>query len=295
MDSEVIIPNDEIRYEFRPSSKGILRQIAVSKSVDPKKFKQKIEPGEGDVKFRFLIEGDLEVHEELIRKLQSLESQLAISTNGSLTKVFWETNTRDYIPETEDEESQIGIRSSNINKIPQFPQPIYHMTEEKFANFVRRLDTFADFDIPLSFWREGFNELQAMRFIQSFYNSYFVIEGFCANGKTSENKVLREFKRCPELVSAVEKLLPSILTHRHHKKNLQALYEESNCNQDIDGTLRLLVRMRGNLHHVFFSSSRQQGTPFNQDRYVSLAILAKDISRILIELKARSRDKNSYN
>ena len=60
-----------------------------------------------------------------------------------------------------------------------------------------------------SFWREGENEMFAGRFINAFYNFYFVLEGLYGNRKWRNDDLEAEFNASAELKASLDHLVLS--------------------------------------------------------------------------------------
>jgi hypothetical protein len=97
----VSIQRDEYTFDFTPSDTGKLVTIAISLSVPQErlqKFASTIGPGNGKSVASINIGGDIEIHQQLVRQLQALESTLSFSTQMSLRRIRWDHPKQEYIP-----------------------------------------------------------------------------------------------------------------------------------------------------------------------------------------------------
>ncbi|MQC26770.1 MAG: hypothetical protein DWG76_04885 [Chloroflexi bacterium] len=287
LDSPITVQDKKVIYEFIPGKNGFLKQIAVSSKIDASKAVHSLKRDESSDLFKLTIGGDKEVHDNLIRKLQSLESQMSIGTDGALAKVFWENPVVEYITESEEDAKDFLVTKSSIPRFPPFPCPETKLSPDRLQNLVSRLATFEDLDLPIAFWREGLNEMRGQRFISAFYNFYYVIEGFCAKGKSSKKSVLNEFNKSAALKRAVTFALEKALESQSHKDPLRKMFGLVNTELNTEGALEFLYEIRGMLHHISFETTREQGTPFNQQDFASLAVFSQAVARALLEEKAK--------
>jgi hypothetical protein len=132
--------------------------------------------------------------------------------------------------------------------------------------------------IPKSFFREGINDCQSFRYINAFYNFYFIIEDLYGNGKNKNAAVMHELETSEDFKSFVQWMLEDIRAHRKHYKNINIHLKEMHENYDVEGIIHLLVHMRGRLHHFSGKSSLLQGNPFNQNTFQTIAYLAMGLA-----------------
>ena len=135
----------------------------------------------------------------------------------------------------------------------------------------------------MSFYREGHNEYKLSRYINAFYNFYFIIEGLFANGKFKTNDVIREYLASPVLVPIVQEFLDKVGSNYDPnesatREQLEAELKTRDQPITTDAVIKLIVKKRGELHHFNIDSSKQQGTPFNHSDYKMLAFMTLDFS-----------------
>jgi hypothetical protein len=139
--------------------------------------------------------------------------------------------------------------------------------------------------IAKSFWQEADREFQAERYIQSYYNLYFILEGLYAGGRFREKAVADAFTRSPDLVNSTQWMLRQLrqfAANPYHLNRLERLFRDEACEMDVPGTHRLIVRLRGRLHHYAPRNPKFQPIPFNQEHFQSPAWFLMGLTTHLI-------------
>ncbi|MFA5126994.1 MAG: hypothetical protein WC465_03280 [Patescibacteria group bacterium] len=222
---------------------------------------------------------DNHFHADIINLLQHIES-LGSFWLG-VKKIYWDNPISTWIPENEEEE-KILKNDSTINgysfdkkyepNIVEFSSGILRQIIDN-RNFYKRLV------IPLSFYREGRNEFESKRYIQAFYNFYFYLEDLYGNGKTKNNQIENEFLNSKQFVEAVEETLVLFSTNGYEKhfRKLQELLSSKKYDYRTEGVVKLIVSIRGNLHHFSQKSTLRLGHYFNQEEFKTMAFLLMSI------------------
>ena len=283
----VSVKLQDMIVEFLKNSNGKLTNISVSKSVPTNKlnnFKQSFEKGAGKAKLKISIGGDKEFHNELVKELQTIESNLAFATNGLLQRVRWDNPEHEYIPENEMEEELISIRGFSANK--RYPQPKANITSKALIGLVELSANYEPISLAKAFWREGMVYHTNFQYIQAFYQFYFVIEDFYISGKSSSKKsVMKKFQESKELLEIANNAVTQFQKLPAHKAKLNNFLAEYKCANTSIGILEMLYEVRNNLHHFHSKSTRAQGTPFNQSDFEIIAFTTMLISRMAISVR----------
>lgn len=284
-------------YLLIPDDKGWLSKIKIIKKVAvPSKYSAKIGPGEGKVKHEIRITGDREERLELIREFQELEGILSFETTGSLKSIEWDAPTEDFIAETEEEEKQVQVHNLCFTK--EYPDYPVSLDEEGFGRIIRSKEQYVSLIVPQGFYREGTNEFASRRYINAFYNFYFILEDLYGKGKTKNKDIAKEFRGSAEFKGFVDWMIKDINKYDRHKINIERFCKEQRVAYDTDGIIELLLKVRGSLHHYSSRSSKHQGTPFDQEDFESIAFLTMGLAvrcilqrilKINLNLKARRR------
>lgn len=261
-----------------PDKDGLLLSIKISAKVTkPEKFRSRVESGDGRATAKFIIKRDHELHQELIQEFQELESILSFNTNGALKRIGWDEPKDEVIPEDDDEKAQIGIAGFHVQK--KYPDLTAKLDEKAFGDIVHTKHHYATLVLPQAFFKEGINEFNSRRYINAFYNFYFVMEDLYGKRKTKNKDITTAFKESTEFREFVSWIMANhIGTSPKHLSNIQRFCNEEKVAYDIDGLTELLQKVRGNLHHYSSRSSKHLGSPFNHEDFESIAFLVMGIA-----------------
>ena len=127
--------------------------------------------------------------------------------------------------------------------------------------------------------REAKTEYSAARYINAFFNSYFVIEGLFGNGEWRSDAVVRELSKSATFVSFVNAFLEKTSLYNDPTQGLtedQLRSELKSRGQGYDavGLIKLIVKKRGDLHHFSLESTKLQGTPLNNSDFKTISLVA---------------------
>lgn len=262
---------------------NLLSSILIKKRIENiEKFRAEIvteAPGKHLIK----MHADQEIVDDIFNDFRELESLLPL--DYGVKKIYWEFTNKapkiEYEPESEEERKLLKVLGYHFtkdyleNKRPIDPNRIKHIFENKHK--------LAELIVPLAFLREGTNYFHDFRYVYSFYNFYFIIEDLYANGKFDENGFLKECGQSTELLHFVKDAYEKL--GQMHKQKIKSLLDERSFSENPIDLLKLIFRIRGNLHHFGSKSTRAHGTPFNQKEFESPAIFLMSIVLPLLILK----------
>ena len=207
-----------------------------------------MEPGNGKVKANIVIEGDREEYLELIREFQELESMLCFSTNGSLKSIAWDSPKEEFVPETDEEKKRVHVSSFSLTK--EWPDFSGSLNAQQFNRIISTKERYVSLVIPKAFYKEGLNEFNSKRYINAFYNFYFILEDIYGEGKARNKDIAESFRKSNDFTEIMEWMLRDVLgKYRRHGDNIQRFCKEEGVTYDVDGLIDLLQKIRGNLHH----------------------------------------------
>jgi len=267
---EISITHEDKTYIFMPDEKGLLKSIKIIMPVkNPNLFYSSVEPSPNKgIKLNITIQRDNQLSESIIREFQELESTL--SFNGSLRKIYWNEPKEDLIFDNEEERKKAQIYGTHFSK--SYPITRMVITPEQLAQIIGTKDRYASLSALKSFFREGKNEFEDFRYINAFFNFYFVLEGVYGNGKTKNVQVEHEFNNSKEFVDCINKFIRNnLIPDMRHYKNIEAMLKHRNKKVNEEGIIHLLVSTRGELHHFANNPNKVQGTPFNHEYFESIA------------------------
>jgi hypothetical protein len=259
-------------YAFHRADDGTFEKISICAPVpDPARFYMGVGSGKGAP---LSIGTDTHLTNQLRGELQDFEGLFALAFN--LVSIGWGAARLETIAES-DEEVEPGIFAYEKTRRIPGDGPI-DVPREALLHFVERRNRYSELRVPLSFWRVGNNELRAFRFINAFFNFYFVLEGLYANGKTGANEVKKQFQRSLDLQEIITGVLPLHLNVGQLPNPLSRLLAEVGEEASLDGVISMLIKVRGQLHHYSHGSTKRQGSPLTQDIYDSAAFLSGNIA-----------------
>ncbi|HZT69309.1 MAG TPA: hypothetical protein VFC10_06135 [Terriglobia bacterium] len=283
--SEVILQrrlefkSDERTYAFEIDAKGIWNSLTVlAKIPDPSKVQWGTVDAEGPLApnqapFNVVGRIDPELFDSVISEIQTLES--ALSLYMPLRQINWRYPEYEPAYEEGEEHSHLGSVRVSRGKLPPLK-----MLEKDFVTVFSVALKAQDLTVVASFWREGESDWIAGKFINAFFNYYFVLEGLFANHKTDRKQVKKEMLRSPGFVQIIEKFNKD----QHPVDHLRAIAKALNISEapTTEQVVDLLISTRGLLHHFQNNPHREQGSPLVHDRYEGIAYLARQLAHASI-------------
>jgi len=208
---------------------------------------------------------------EMIELLQYLESVSSFWLGCN--KIGWGDPKFEWVAESEEEQAALDLTALNITR--DYPRFRGHATAEVLDYLLSSRGQLAPVVIALSFFREGMNEHLQHRYLYSFMNFFFFLEDLYGSGKTKNRAVAQAFQASSELRRHVEYALKEMAKPKSaaQRAALQALAEDRGCDLTTDGVLRMIVLLRGSLHHFSSKSALKKGHPLNQHELQPLSAL----------------------
>lgn len=288
---EAIMEFDDKRYVFSPNEDGYLAKISITATA-PKP--ERCTSGFKDEGKTIFFNTDSEFNETLIKEFQYFEGILSLI--GNLKRIRWQSAWIEYIPETEEEKEQAKLTKFRWEK--KLPDDDVEVPAKSLAQMVLRKDTHDLLNVYLSFYREGLNEYKSFRFINAFFNFYFILEGVYGNNEWRNFEVREAFKNSPDFSVFLQEVIDNDISKSKEMQDdvsamLNSLKDRYgnplNKSMDIDGLTHLIVDTRGTLHHYSDDPNRQQNTPFNHESFqsittVMLILSDKTLRRMIKEI-----------
>jgi hypothetical protein len=219
---------------------------------------------------------ELHIQQKLIRALQTLESLLG--TLGNIKRVYWNKATFEYYPETEAEFRRFNVLPAVffMHEFPMDDPALVSIAD--LTPYLRHIDALNGLAAPMSFYREAKAEYSVGRYINSFFSSYFIIEGLFGNGQWRKRDIVRELTQSQVFSGFVKTYLDEVATNHDLGEGMteeQLMEELQKINQPftVEGLVKLIVETRGRLHHFSIASTQTQGTPFNHLDYKRISLI----------------------
>ena len=279
LDNGASIEGGGMRYIFyvKDIRERLLTQVRIISDVDdPEKYSYHRSEVAPNGTFTVTQNYEPHIYQKLIQELQTVESLLGIL--GNIKRIIWNKAVFEYYPETEEEFKRINI-------LPAFFF-LHELTTDDAADvsiatitpYLRRMGDLNKLAAPMSFFKESKNEYSSGRYITSFFNSYFIIEGLFGNGQWRKRDIVRELTSSPVFSGFVQSFLDSVEKIKNPAEGMtkdQTTEELKKFNQPftVEGLVKIIVETRGKLHHFSISSTQPQGTPLNHFDYKRIALI----------------------
>jgi hypothetical protein len=274
----------EWQYDFTSNDDGFLEKITIETTVpDYTKYQMRFEPypqpetPDGKI-LVFLMDEDF--NNLLIEEFQYFEGM--ISLLGNPATILWQSPWIELIAENEEEKPHAigGFRAQRVTD----EEKTFELSDNNVGNMIMRVHFHSKIMNPyLAFFREAERERRAFRFINTFFNSYFVLEGAYGNQKWRNWEVTEEFKNSSDFRKCAQKVIDNFvaknpLIETKIRKMLSELKDRRgnliNPSLDIDGIAELLVLTRGSLLHFSGDTETSKGTPINHNEFEEIAEVA---------------------
>lgn len=209
-------------YFFYPNDDGLIGKLAIEARVeDPEKFYSTVTetPEDPVSKATIEIHTDNNLYESIEGEFREFESLLALLYN--FKRVNWQSVRHSVICETDEERQKTQVFGLSLGKA--FPDEPIKIDKQDLRDLIDIKDRYSSMIIPLAFFREGRNEYIDQKFINAFFNFYFILEGIFGNGKTKNKDVAREFKNSVRLRGFTQKAIDEFI--RPEPKHLNRLNE----------------------------------------------------------------------
>jgi len=273
----IVITQKQRQYIFTPNSKGWLEKIKIVSNVkNPEKFVTEMEPDKNKGKWVVTIDGDRELKLELVDEMQQIESRLSFDTMGSLKSIQWNEPQEEYIPENDVEKKQVKVSGFGFKK--EYIEYPCIVDEEKLRQMLDTKDRYSSLIVLESFFRQGINYFQSKRYVDAFYNFYFILEDIYGRGKTSRKQVCKTFSNSSEFRESIDWMIKNLERDKKHKVKIQKFCQEEDLQYNTEGLIELIVVVRGNLHHFSRRSTKHHGNPFNQEEFECIAYFVLGLS-----------------
>ena len=286
----------DLTFELRSDDTGCVTEVSVSRDVPPERierYRSSVGPGEGDSAATFHIGGDREMFDALLSELHYFESALSFWVRGALRRFIWHSYATEIIAETPEEQALAPV--SGFSFKTGYPDARW-LVRPSGLRAVLNDPTYESLGILKAFWREGMTEFSQLRYIQAFYNFYFVLEDLYAGGAFAKNETLNRFRKSTEFSNITATALKSIgESSPKHIDALEKLAKDLGCDtpRDIEAAWKLLVAVRGGLHHYTSKGGPIRGTPYNQRDFESPAFFVMYLASSALERRQNAGRRDS--
>lgn len=272
IEKEIEIPYNGRKYIFYPGEDGTISRMAIIAEVEhPEKFYSELTPNPSEgVKLQVGGKADVELYESVVKDFQDLESLIAFKYN--LKSVKWDTPEYDLIFDSEEERQKANL--SGFKAWKKYRDYTRKADDAGLLDLVSNMAKFRSLITPMSFYREGLNEKNSFRYINAFYNFYFILEGLHGNKKTKNKAIEDQFKNSADFIGFVNTSLQYMQREKqeYHKKITEMLAGRGKSVTP-ESVIELVVSVRGELHHFNINPNRVSGSPFTHNEFEAIATL----------------------
>ncbi|HEX8141412.1 MAG TPA: hypothetical protein VF553_02385 [Pyrinomonadaceae bacterium] len=295
----ITIEGDGMIYIFyvKNIDDRLLNQIRIISEVDnPERYYYFKSPVNEEGQFTVNRGFEEHILDKLIQEMQRIESCLALVAN--IKRVYWNKAILEYYPETTEEHARFNILPTWFFMHEMTTDDPRGVDTNTLIHLVEQRALFQPFVVPMAFYREAKTEYSAARYINAFFNSYFIIEGLFGNGKFKTNGVIEELTKSSVFTGFVQKFLDEVAKNNNPnegmtKSQLEAELKSKNQDYTIEGLIKYIVDTRGSLHHFSMKSPKAQGTPLNNADYKRLSLIAFVLAgnSLMYYLDQQTKDK----
>lgn len=254
----------EYQYTFVADDQCRLSAIVLVAPVDrPDRFWSAVVPPSGDEVATITIEMDDDLTSAMKSRLQALESHLAFRL--PIERIRWDSAHFEVLSETPEERRRQPALSIQVD-LASARRDDVEATDRQLRVAVGACTRFPDLTPYLAFIREGNNDFFRFRFINAFYNFYFVLEGLFSGGRWRNHEVASAFVQSESFPKIVEACL------RFMREERMLLYERllteigsTTASPTVEDVATFLVKQRGALHHFSNPTAERSPTPFAHD------------------------------
>lgn len=153
----------------------------------------------------------------------------------------------EWIPENEQEKSLLKVFNFTYKTEPQnVNKPIsFDLIARPFiAGFVND-----NYEVALSFFRQGKNDMREGKYIEAYYDFYFVLESMYGGGKTKNFLIEKKLLESTELIDAIKLVKNDSGIANGLSRNHQNEFNSKYKNNEISAIIKDIVNKRGFLHH----------------------------------------------
>ncbi len=233
-------------FEYITSDNTLLKQIWVTfREEDQANWPTVIPKESGPIKAHFRITQPR--YDEISNIIMFVEGMLSFF---GLDSVNIEESEIEWLPESEQEKSALGVYSFRMSKQSIETNELPEMKLQLLAQSLYAYEDAWHLEPQLNFVRRGMVSIRKEQFIDAIYNFYFYLESRFGNGYTSNKKVEEEFCKNNELRDAILKSRDEFnLTHHQNRRQIYLRFDKYYKGKAAEEIINTLIDLRGFLHH----------------------------------------------
>jgi hypothetical protein len=231
---------------------------------------------------------DPELYESVVGDIQALESTLSLFF--PLRSIDWRYPIIDVEFEDGDVRDPTWHSLGGLRVLPRTSAPL-RPSEKEFVQIASVALGAHHLAVVESFWREGELHMDDERYINAFFSFYFVLEGLYGNRKTKNHHIEIEFLASNSLKGLIDDYMRAPAPDRYIRQIHDLLPKGKKLTPpDRETLIKLLVSIRGRLHHFSNNPAQPHGSPLNKHEYEGIAAFVRFLAhKSLVAELARVR------
>jgi hypothetical protein len=187
-------------------------------------------------------------YSEVMDDVRAIEAILSLQ---GVDKIEMDEVTVEFLPETPEERNSLDVSSFQMtfgdHDVTNFPPKSFDV----LARSVLAAAELKHLRTAMSFFGKGNLDMKSRRYIDAFYDFFFVIETLFADGKSRTLAMKESFAKSPVLLASTKAVIKDEASYFSQQRSTMEnrrfcdLYARS----DPIETLASLIEMRGHLHH----------------------------------------------
>jgi len=234
-------------YEFECDPDGLVTHLCVSFTVQDQQDwpTVTINPEPGIRLHLNLTAPKFDYVQKHVRTIEGLLSMWGVS------RIDFDYFERTWIPENALEEKHLQLKNFSNRTTPAPTHQILPTPFDLVARSVMSADQCFDIEIALGFFRKGTCDVNERRYIEAYYDFYFMLEHLFADGKFKSDQVEQIFLGNATLITNVKETLVDEAFFLHVQKDTRNIpgYSENLKGKTPQEIIHHLVSLRGFLHH----------------------------------------------
>lgn len=184
-------------------------------------------------------------YDEILHSLRVTEGLLSLY---GMIGIDFERMHIEWIPETEEEKNSTIINSLSLQYTDRSVEESSTTPFDLLARGLLSASNASATEISLTFYRRGTNDMRERRYIEAFYDFYFMLESLFGQGKSKNYAIEEEFKKNSSLLDAIKKTIVAFRPPQGEPliaKNFDEHYKGKHPEEVVER----FVTIRGFLHH----------------------------------------------
>lgn len=248
LESKFPIPSGGASYDFDLNEHGVITHIVATVAMpDERHWPKVVQNPQPGVKLGLHIPST--AHLPFVQiELRSVEGLLSLY---GLEGIDIDTPALTWEPENEEERQRIKLFSFERSSKEIDDAELYPVSFDLVARSILSAWDAREINVPLSFFRKGRIDIRERRYIEAYYDFFFVLETTFGEGKFKTAPLKQAFKTNNKLLGIVTAVLSDAHFLREISRNERLQQKHTSCyaGKPAVQILDALIDLRGLLHH----------------------------------------------